>query len=138
MAAEHGIGQNLVGLHPLPQRGHGGAAQINGGRDLARKVGNNARICFQKWPTQLLNRSWASKSDANGRTVKSVELATVVAGHGGGCSLATAVAGAGGHCSGAWARRRLQPLSAFFPRDRIKDMRTCIKKDARALTFNLD
>ena len=114
MAAEHGIVQKLVGLHPLPQRGHGGAAQINSGRDLARKVGNKARIIFVLGPSQVQKGSWASKSDANGRTVKSVELATVVAGHGGGCSLATAVAGAGGHCSGAWARRRLQPLSAFF------------------------
>ena len=53
VAAEHGIGQDVVGLHPLPQRSHGGAAQINRGPDLTRKDGSGRRagISFQEGPT---------------------------------------------------------------------------------------
>ena len=104
MAVEHIISTHLVGLHPLPPHRRQGA--ISRGRDLARIIGIDARICFQKGPTQLLKRCWTNKSDANGRTVNSVELTTVVAGHCGGCSLATVVAdghgvapGHGGSCA---------------------------------------
>ena len=87
VAADHGLGRD-----PILRVG---AAQASG-RNQA-KVRSNARHCFQQGPTQLLKGSWATKSDANGRTIRGVELinpATVVAarwprwwllaGHGGG------------------------------------------------------
>ena len=122
VAAEHG------GLHPLPPHRRHGAPLPPHRRHGAISRGNGARVCFQKGPTQLLKRCWTNKSDANGRTVNSVELTTVVAGHCGGCSLATVVACADGHgVAPDLGTARAARSECLFSRDRVKNSVACKK-----------